>query len=73
MDWIELAQDRDSWWVLVKVAMNLRFPSNAGNLLTTLDFKISPFFVLSVLSFGYFPGVWFILADVSEHSIYSSK
>jgi hypothetical protein len=25
----------------------------------------------SVLSFGCFPGVWFILADVSEHSICS--
>jgi hypothetical protein len=25
----------------------------------------------SVFSFGCFPGVWFILADVSEHSIFS--
>jgi hypothetical protein len=25
----------------------------------------------SVLSFGCFPGVWFILTDVSEHSICS--
>jgi hypothetical protein len=23
MDWIELAQDRDRWWVLVNAAMNL--------------------------------------------------
>jgi len=26
MDWIELAQDRDRWWALVNVVMNLWFP-----------------------------------------------
>jgi hypothetical protein len=31
--------------------------------LSVLDFKLSPFFILSVLSFGSFPGVWFTLAD----------
>ena len=31
MDWIELAQDRDRWWVLVNAVKNLRVPSNAGN------------------------------------------
>jgi hypothetical protein len=34
-----------------------------------LDFKVSPCSLFSVFSFGCFPGVWFILADVSEHSI----
>ena len=26
MDWIDLAEDRDRWWALVKVVMNLWFP-----------------------------------------------
>jgi hypothetical protein len=26
MDWIELAQDRNSWWALVNVLMNIRIP-----------------------------------------------
>jgi len=25
-DWIHLAQDRERWWALVNVVMNLRFP-----------------------------------------------
>ena len=35
MDWIKLAQDRDRWWVLVNVVMNLRVPQNAGNFWTS--------------------------------------
>jgi hypothetical protein len=26
MDWIDLAQDRDRWWVLVNAVMNVRDP-----------------------------------------------
>ena len=26
MDWIGLAENRDSWWALVNAVMNLRFP-----------------------------------------------
>jgi hypothetical protein len=35
MDWIDLAQDRDRWRVLVNVAMNHCVPYNAGNFLTS--------------------------------------
>jgi len=35
MDWIDVAQNRDRWWELVNVVMNLQVPQNVGNFLTS--------------------------------------
>ena len=35
MDWIDLAQGRDRWRACLNAVMNLRFPLNAGNFLTS--------------------------------------
>jgi hypothetical protein len=35
MDWIGLVQDRDSWWALLNVIMNLQVSLKAGNFLTS--------------------------------------
>jgi hypothetical protein len=32
-DWMELAQDRGRWWLLVSTVMNFRVPRNAVNFL----------------------------------------
>jgi len=31
MDWIDVTQDSDNWWALVKALMILRVPLNTGN------------------------------------------
>ena len=35
MDWIDMAQDRDRWRVLMNTLMNLRVPYNERNFLTS--------------------------------------
>jgi hypothetical protein len=35
LDWIDLAQDRDQWRVLMNTVMNLRVPYNAGKFLSS--------------------------------------
>jgi hypothetical protein len=35
VDWIDLAQKRDRWWVLGIAVMYLRVPQNSGNSLTS--------------------------------------
>ena len=34
-DWLELSQDRDRWWALVRTVRNLRVPKMRGNFLTS--------------------------------------
>jgi hypothetical protein len=35
VDWIDLAQDGDTWWALVNTVTNHRVQQNAGNFLTS--------------------------------------
>jgi len=35
MDWIELTENRNSWWALVNAVMNFLVTQNAGNFLTS--------------------------------------
>ena len=30
MDWIDLAEDRERWWALVDIVMNIWVPYNVG-------------------------------------------
>jgi hypothetical protein len=35
IDCIHLAQDRDQWWTLLNIAMNLPVPYNVGDILSS--------------------------------------
>jgi len=35
MDWMNVAENRDAWWALVNVVMNLQVPQNVWNFLTS--------------------------------------
>jgi hypothetical protein len=51
--------------------VDLQFVRNASIRIIILDFKLSLCSVLTVLTFGCFHSMWFILADVSEPSVTS--
>ena len=57
-----------TWWSF----NNTDYWEISADSVFVLDFKLSPCSECCVFSFGWFPGVWFIYADVSEHSICSS-
>jgi len=42
---------------------------SCSNINTVLDFKLSPCCECCILSFGWFPGVWSLAADVSQHTV----
>jgi len=42
---------------------------SCSNINTVLDFKLSPCCECCILPFGWFPGVWILSYDVSEHTV----
>jgi hypothetical protein len=35
VDWMHLAEDRDQWWALVNMVVNLQVPEKSNNLMTS--------------------------------------
>jgi hypothetical protein len=54
MNWIDLAQDRDRWQVLVNAGMKLRVPQNAGNLKSCIVRAVNRFTVFTVTAAQYY-------------------
>ena len=57
---------RKVWLLLRPFARNLNLLDVSWNSYTNLVFKLSPCFNCNMFLFGQFPGVWFLISDVSE-------
>ena len=51
MDWINIAQDRDRWQVLVNAVTKLRVPQNAANLNSSMCRAVNYFTAVTVTNY----------------------